>query len=74
MVMEAGLLVCAAFGALVDLGVILGVTSSKEEVSQLILDKMVSPVLPDTILMPKYHFATVVFAVVMAQIFYFAAL
>jgi len=55
----------ASLGALRGFRLVLGVASDKEQLRDLILDKMVTSMIPHTIFMPKDHFAAIVFAMVM---------
>ena len=64
----------AAIGAFGSIGFILGVAPHKEQIRNLILNKVVSTMITNPVLMPKNHFTPVVLAMVVTEVFDFAAL
>ena len=57
-----------------SIGLILRVTTHKKQVGDLILNEVVSSMVSDSVFMSKHHFAAIIFAMVMTEVFDFAAL
>ena len=74
MVVGAHFTMRAAIGAFGPIGFILGVAPDKEQVRYLILNEVIASMITNPVLMPKNHFTTVVLAMVVTEVFNFAAL
>lgn len=64
--MKANFTMRASLGTFGGFGLVFGVSSDKEQFGDLILNEVVATVVSNTILVPKDHFTTIVFAVVVA--------
>jgi hypothetical protein len=73
-VKSANFTMWTSLGTIRGVWFVLGITTDKEQIRDLILDEVISAMFSNSILMAEHHFATIIFTVVVTEFLNFATL